>query len=1278
MAQGVLAFVRGIDLTRNEFQERTVPEQFQDLGSLRWLRLNHSTLESLPPQIAKLKKLEHIHIAHNQMKELTNALVLLPRLRTINARYNELTDEGIPEQLFALDELSTVDFSHNALDNIPENLDDARGLQVLSLSNNQIKELPKALFVELNDLHHLDLSNNKLETIPPQLRRLHHLNTLNLANNPLAQSKLRALRHLNSLTVLNLSGTQRSMGNLPDTLHEGTPYLEELDLSHNSFTFVPQTVYELTKLRRVNFSHNQITELTAQIEVWIGLVTFNVCHNELKAIPNGICKLTELRRVFVSDNKLTFDGIPVGIGRLVNLEVFAAARNRLQCIPDGLCRCAHLRRLVLNNNELVTLPETIHFLKNLEALDLRHNPNLVMPPKPVTENNEAAAQFYNIDFDVEKLKRGETAIVKPNSSAASRKHRLLNKRKEPSVDNEAKASVLLQGMSRAHGASERHRGSLDIEPGSISLAQSRQGSLDSEDVEEVPSIKAKRWDETLERPNLNYEEIFSEDTGREEGLTIWSIENFVPVYQDPVFYGQFYEGDCYIVLKTFMGSSNSSEVDWEIFYWCGKDATMDKLACAAIHAVNLRNMLGARGRTMREEQADESPEFLDLFDNGDIMYIEGGSASGFYTQEDRRRTSRFYRMSGSKTLHFEAVPANVKALDAGYVFILDSHKELFVWSGKTSSLMCRQKSRLLAEKINKNDHKDQKTVTVFPKGEHNAAFLEALGWAEEDGEPEIEDKVGAFQPARTTLYRVVLGHGYLELPQVEQPNRRLEQKMLMPSDVYILDCTSDIFVWIGRKSARLVRAAALKLSAELCMMLPRRPQVMVSRVMEGTENLVFKSKFPGWDDVIGVDYTKIPGFGKVMPKLKISLEGTNQDKNKSKAGGGAAAAAPVAAAPELPKIDMSALFSNRVEDTPDDDAIASREDYNIDLAEIKCFVLENKKFVKLPPEEEGHCFSDCSYVFLCRYFVPLESNGDGDEEEEAYQEELATTVFFWQGHNAPQMGWLTFTFSFQKKIEQLIGNDLNVRQVFQQQESPRLLAHFDNKLIIHRGSRTAPRRKPTLFQMRCNGGLENTRTVEIDCTGCNLNSAYCYVLRVPFEPEGGIVYGWRGSTAHKYHCDLLEEVAKSLCDEGYAMQLIDEGEEPENFFWVGLGGKVPYITTATDYRKYMRLFRCSNERGFFSVSEKCADFCQGDLDDDDVMILDDGHTVFIWVGTHASDVESKLGAKSAQVYANYWGEKPAQRKRELKLVRKGKELDTFKSCFHGWVDWSHLRGRFPG
>ena len=61
---------------------------------------------------------------------------------------------------------------------------------------------------------------------------------------------------------------------------------------------------------------------------------------------------------------------------------------------------------------------------------------------------------------------------------------------------------------------------------------------------------------------------------------------------------------------------------------------LDKKACSAIHAVNLRNLLGAHCRTIREEMNDEDEEFLSLFDNG-VSYIEGGrTSSGFYTVED--------------------------------------------------------------------------------------------------------------------------------------------------------------------------------------------------------------------------------------------------------------------------------------------------------------------------------------------------------------------------------------------------------------------------------------------------------------------------------------------------------------------------------------------------------------------------------------------------------------------------------------------------------------------
>jgi hypothetical protein len=73
-------------------------------------------------------------------------------------------------------------------------------------------------------------------------------------------------------------------------------------------------------------------------------------------------------------------------------------------------------------------------------------------------------------------------------------------------------------------------------------------------------------------------------------------------------------------------------------------------------------------------------------------------------------------------------------------------------------------------------------------------------------------------------------------------------------------------------------------------------------------------------------------------------------------------------------------------------------------------------------------------------------------------------------------------------------------------------------------------------------------------------------------------------------------VARDLLNrEGWTLQVVAEGSESDDF-WTALGaaGGVPtrkYDTDA-DFMQYTRLFRCTNEKGYFSVSEKTVDFCQ--------------------------------------------------------------------------------------
>lgn len=49
-----------------------------------------------------------------------------------------------------------------------------------------------------------------------------------------------------------------------------------------------------------------------------------------------------------------------------------------------------------------------------------------------------------------------------------------------------------------------------------------------------------------------------------------------------------------------------------------------------------------------------------------------------------------------------------------------------------------------------------------------------------------------------------------------------------------------------------------------------------------------------------------------------------------------------------------------------------------------------------------------------------------EAEEKQPEEDFQCIVYFWQGREASNMGWLTFTFSLQKKFESLFPGKLEV------------------------------------------------------------------------------------------------------------------------------------------------------------------------------------------------------------------------------------------------------------
>jgi hypothetical protein len=665
------------------------------------------------------------------------------------------------------------------------------------------------------------------------MRRLTKLNTLILNNNQLGHNQLRQLPSLISLETLHLRNTQRNLNNIPTSL-ESLINLVDLDLSQNQLPMLPEALYTIPTLKRLNLSDNNLNEFPADVsEYWKQLEILNLSRNQIAALPTSIGKLSRLRRLYLCNNRLDFEGIPSSIGKLAYLEVFTASENQLEMVTEGLFRCCKLKRLILSNNKLITLPDSIHLLSELDELDLANNPDLVMPPKPPEYqyySKGSGLEYYNIDFSLPKQLQMAGAPAPPNlalppspstKDPIARKIRLRRRHREGVKDEESNQAKVLKGMSEL--AKEKHANMCRMEGWNEEL-----------------NLKPKRWDEALAKPQLDYSEFFDTQVGQAPGMFIWEIENFLPNLIEDELHGKFYEGDCYIVLHTYLDDNHSLE--WQIHYWIGQYATLDKKACSAIHAVNLRNYLGAQCRTIREEQNDESEEFLLLFPEG-IMYIEGGrTASGFFTVEETEIVHRMYRLhelpNQQRQLYLETVPISIQSLDSRFVFVLDAGHVIYVWNGRKSKNTMKQKGRLLAEKVNKEERKNKAEIVFCVQHDEPEEFWKevyglnkkkhkistqidsSFGNRTEESEvsadpiPNLDDEppisidfkqaakdvqeqtdLDNFKPFHPLLYQVGLGMGFLELPQIEFREGKLKPSLLDSKSVYILDCSSDLFVW---------------------------------------------------------------------------------------------------------------------------------------------------------------------------------------------------------------------------------------------------------------------------------------------------------------------------------------------------------------------------------------------------------------------------------------------------------------------------------------------------
>ncbi|GAB5573985.1 villin-like protein isoform X8 [Prionailurus iriomotensis] len=702
--------------------------------------------------------------------------------------------------------------------------------------------------------------------------------------------------------------------------------------------------------------------------------------------------------------------------------------------------------------------------------------------------------------------------------------------------------------------------------------------------------------------------------GNEPGIITWRIEKLELALVPLSAHGNFYEGDCYVILS-------------DIHFWIGKDSSQDEQSCAAIYTTQLDDYLGGSPVQHREVQYHESDTFHGYFKQG-IVYKKGGVASGMkHVETNTYDVKRLLHVKGKRNIRATEVEMSWDSFNQGDVFLLDLGKVIIQWNGPESNSGERLKAMLLAKDIRDRERGGRAEIGVI-EGDKEAASPELMKVLQDTlGQrsiikPAVPDEIiDQQQKSNIMLYHVSDSAGQLAVTEVA--TRPLVQDLLnhdgsnhfyprLLQDCYILDQSgTKIYVWKGRGATKIEKQTAMSKALSFIQMKGYPSSTNVETINDGAESAMFKQLFQKWsvkDQTTGLGKTF--GIGKIA---KVFQE----------------------------KFDVTLLHAK-----PE---VAAQERMVDDgNGKVEVWRIENLELVPVEHQWYGFFYGGDCYLVLYTYEV----NGKPHY-----------VLYIWQGRHASKDELAASAYQAVEVDQEFAGAPVQVR-VTMGKEPRHFMAIFKGKLVIFEGGTSRkgnaePDPPVRLFQIQGND-KSNTKAVEVPALASSLNSNDVFLLRAQAEH-----YLWYGKGSSGDERAMAKELAGLLC-EG-TEDTVAEGQEPAEF-WDLLGGKTAYANDKRLQQEILdvqpRLFECSNKTGRFVVTE-ITDFTQDDLNPGDVMLLDTWDQVFLWIGAEANATERERALTTA---AEYLHTHPSGRDADtpILIIKQGFEPPTFTGWFLAW------------
>ncbi|TFG22413.1 MAG: leucine-rich repeat domain-containing protein [Promethearchaeota archaeon] len=141
-----------------------------------------------------------------------------------------------------------------------------------------------------------------------------------------------------------------------------------LNLVNSNLKVLPETIGNLTHLKKLNLDSNYLKSLPDSFENLTSLELLSLTFNPLRNFPLVLTKLKSLKELVLINNHL--EELPDAIGNLTSLEKLTIHLNHIKIIPSTIGNLQSLKEVSLLYLDIEELPDSFGNLKSLEYLRL--------------------------------------------------------------------------------------------------------------------------------------------------------------------------------------------------------------------------------------------------------------------------------------------------------------------------------------------------------------------------------------------------------------------------------------------------------------------------------------------------------------------------------------------------------------------------------------------------------------------------------------------------------------------------------------------------------------------------------------------------------------------------------------------------------------------------------------------------------------------------------------------------------------------------------------------